>query len=549
MSILRSLIKDLLSRKPRSEQARVVKNLDISLSEQSQLDEGVAHYRKILAGKHDNTDALFNLALIDEGRGNENEAIAGFRRVIALDPRHHGAQLRLAHMLQMRCEWRGLDAMILNVRQAVHQNFSTRQEDFLSAFAFLGLPGATAAEQKLCAQRYARLEFQPPSLDAFRASLGFDFNRPRGDRIRIGYLSADFRRHPVAQLMVETFEQHDRKHFHITAYAYGRDDGSEMRRRLERTFDDFVDVREFTLEATARKIYEDRIDILVDLTGYTRDTRSAVLALRPAPIQVNFLGYPGTMGADFVDYIIADNFVIPPELEQHYSEKVMRMPDCFLPNNGGGARPAPASREEFGLPEDGVVFCCFNQPFKITQAFFDVWCRLLREVPGSVLWLSGRNAVATENLKREAAARGIGAERLVFATTFLSEEKHLARMRCADLFLDTSPYNAHTTCSEALAMGLPVVTCAGDTFASRVAGSMLTAIGAPELVSYSLDAYYQLALDLATHPDKLDVLRRKIIASRDSATWFDRARFTRNLEQCYTRMAEARTGAGGSVHS
>lgn len=546
MSILRSLIKDLLSRKPRQEQARLVKNLDIELSEQVQLDEGVAHYNEILAERPDDADALFNLALIAENRRDNDGAIAGFRRVLALNPAHHGAKLRLAHLLQMRCEWAGLDALVQDLRLAVQQPFTPRQEDFLSAFAFLALPDTTAAEQKLCAQRYARLEFQPPSLDEFRARLGFDFNRPRNDKIRIGYLSADFRQHPVAQLMADTFEQHDRNRFHVTAYAYGRDDSSPMRQRLEQAFDEFVDIRDFTLEASARKIYQDGIDILVDLTGYTLNTRSAVLALRPAPIQVNYLGYSGTMGADFVDYIIADNFVIPPELEQHYVEKVMRMAGCFLPPNGVRATPTP-TRQEHGLPETGFVFCCFNQPFKITAQFFDAWCRLLREIPGSVLWLSGRDPTATENLKREAAARGISEDRLVFASTSLSADKHLARMQCADLFLDTSPYNAHTTCSEALAMGLPVITCAGDTFASRVAGSMLTAIGAPELVTYSVDDYFRLAHDLATHPEKQAALRSKILATRDTASWFDRSQFTRNLEQCYAQMMDARAAATGNA--
>lgn len=548
MSILRSLIKDLLSRKPRDEQARRVKNFDYTLSELTQLEEGVAHYEQMVAANPDDVDSRYNLALLHEGQSRFDDAIAGFKRVLEQNPGHHGARLRLLNLKQKRCEWDGMDTAIEVLRQVVQQPFQPRQEDFLAPYAFLALPGTTPEEQQLCALRYTRLEYKPPNLDEIRNELGFDLDRAPGDKIRIGYLSADFRWHPVAVQAARVFELHDRDRFHITAYSTGRDDASGLRRRLEQSFDDFVDLRDVPLEEAARKIYGDRIDILVDLTAHTRNTKSAVLALRPAPIQVNFLGYPGTMGADFVDYIIADRFVIPPEAQEYYTEKVMWMGDCYLPSDDTRPRPAPLTRQECGLPEKGFVFCCLHQPFKITPAFFDTWCRLLREVPDSVLWLSGRNPIATANLKREAAARGVDPERLVVAATSWAEERHLARMQCADLFLDTSPYNAHSTCSEALWMGLPVLTCTGETFASRVAGSMLTTIGVPELITYSLDDYFKVALDLATHPEKCEEVRQKIRSNRDASSLFDSAHFTRDLEQCYLQMVEARKAAGSGAH-
>lgn len=337
--------------------------------------------------------------------------------------------------------------------------------------------------------------------------------------------------------MAEVFELHDRSRFHVTAYAYDTDESSAMRKRLEGAFDDFVDIRDNSYEEAARKIYADHIDILVDLTGHTQNSRSGILALRPAPIQVNYLGYPGTMGADFVDYLIADRFTIPPEKREHYTEKIVWMPDCFQANDCARPRPAAPHRKDCGLPEEGVVFCCFNQTLKITPEMFSIWCRLLMAVPGSILWLPASNPHVEANLRREAEFRGVVAVRLIMAP-LMHYAEHLARLQCADLFLDTLPFNAGTTCSDALWVGLPVVTCAGDAFASRMAGSLLTAIGIPELITYNLEDYYSLALDLATDRKKREGIRSKIIANRDTAPLFDSVQFTRNLEAAYTHMMD-----------
>ena len=436
--------------------------------------------------------------------------------------------------MQQLCKWDELIPLSEEVRRGVKQAALPTIENQIAPFSFLAVPGSTPLEQKICATNWAHSKFH--ALTALRKDMKFKFEQGNKHKLHIGYLSADFRDHPVAHLMAQIFELHDRERFHITAYSFGPDAAGPMRSRLEKAFDRFIDIKDLSHENAARRIYEDRIDILVDLMGYTKHFRSAILAMRPAPVQVNYLGYPGTMGADFIDYLIADRFIIPPELQQHYTEKVVWLPDSYMPRDRSGRRLPEPVRKECGLPEDGIVFCCFNQPFKLSPAVFDTWCRLLNAVPHSVLWLSACNPLAQANLLREAENRGVAASRLIWAPRLESMEEHLARIQCADLFLDTFPYNAHTTCSDALWMGLPVITCAGETFPSRVAGSLLTALGVPELVTYHPDDYYSLALELATNRNKYENIRSKIISNRDIAPLFDSKLFTRNLEAAYTEM-------------
>ncbi|MES2048074.1 MAG: tetratricopeptide repeat protein, partial [Pseudomonadota bacterium] len=409
-------------------------------------------------------ESLCNLAGILQEQGRRSEAIAYYRRALELSPNFNSARLNMIHQLQQVCDWQDLDANIALVCQHMREApFDVDSRD--SPFAFLALPGSTSFEQKLCAEKWTKSAYRSEIL--LKEQLNFHFNRPPNPKIKLGYLSADFHMHATAMLMAKIFELHDKERFHVTAYSYGPDDQSEMRLRLEDAFDEFVDIREESQVETAKRIYADGIDILVDLKGYTGDTRSGILALRAAPIQVNFLGYPGTMGADFVDYLIADRFIIPPESGQHYTEKLVYLPDCYQPNDRTRPKPQAPTRLSQQLPESGVVFCCFNQTYKITPQVFDVWCRLLIAVPDGILWLLSNTAETEANLRREASKRGVGSERLLFAPRVTMAE-HLARLQCADLFLDTLPYNAHTTCSEALWMGLPVVTCVGDPFASRV---------------------------------------------------------------------------------
>lgn len=518
-------------------------NLAAALDAQGRLDEAIVRFQQAVTIKSDDADIEHRLGNALFGRGRFKEAVVHYRKAVELKPEDGGCRLDLVHSLQQLCEWEGLDSNVELVRKSA---FETPAADAVlaSPFSFLMLPGATAEEQRRCAETWAQVMYRPRS--AGRVEPRFDFGRPGGERIHVGYLSSDFHHHATAHLMAQVFELHDRERFQITAYSYGPDDGSAMRKRIEKAFDRFVELRGRPDEEAARMIHADQVDILVDLKGYTQGSRSGILAFRPAPVQVNYLGYPGTMGASFVDYLIADGFIIPPEHEKDYTETVIRLPDCYQPNDRMRALPEAPSRKACGLPEDGLVFCSFNQTYKITPAMFDVWCRLLKAVPGSVMWLLASNPGAEANLKREAEARGVAADRIVMAPLVRPEE-HLARMQCADLFLDTAPCNAHTTCSDALWMGLPVVTWAGETFASRVAGSLLTAMGAPELITYSLEDYYALAHDLASDRAKRDDIRSKLVANRDTAALFDSERLTRNLEQAYLEMWRRWQGEASSI--
>jgi predicted O-linked N-acetylglucosamine transferase (SPINDLY family) len=359
------------------------------------------------------------------------------------------------------------------------------------------------------------------------------------DRIRIAYLSADFRSHAVSHLLAGLIERHDRARFETIALSFGPDDGSEMRSRLSSAFERFIDVSDKSDREIAAMLRGLEIDIAVDLMGYTQDSRTGIFALRAAPVQINYLGYPGTMGADFMDYILADRTVIPERQQGDYAEKVVCLPDSFQPNDDARriAERTP-TRAEAGLPERGFVYCSFNNNYKITPAVFDIWMRLLRKIEGSVLWLRHSSTATADNLRREAGARGIDASRIVFAGQTKRLEDHLARHRLADLFLDTLPYNAHTTASDALWAGLPVVTCLGTTYAGRVAASLLHAVGLPELITQSLEDYEALALRLAMETDTLSAIKAKLARNRATHPLFDTDRYRRHLESAYATMWE-----------
>jgi predicted O-linked N-acetylglucosamine transferase (SPINDLY family) len=362
--------------------------------------------------------------------------------------------------------------------------------------------------------------------------------RYRHDKIRVAYLSADYHSHATAYLAAGLFEAHDKSRFESTAISFGPDDSSAMRQRLTRAFDRFIDVCDKSDSAVAAMLREMEIDIAVDLKGFTQDARPGILAHRPAPVQVNYLGHPGTMGARYIDYLIADRTIVPEGQERCYSEKIVCLPKSYQANDRKRriAERTP-SRADEGLPETGFVFCSFNGSFKITPDVFDVWMRLLKLDEGSVLWLLDDNPAAVRNLKREAESRDVPACRLVFAPRRPLEE-HLARHRLADLFLDTLPCTAHTTASDALWAGLPVLTCWGNTFAGRVAASLLLAIGLPELVTGALGSYETMATMLIRQPAMLASLKERLAANRDIAPLFDTERFTRQLESAYVTMWE-----------
>ena len=335
----------------------------------------------------------------------------------------------------------------------------------------------------------------------------------------------------MAHHLAELFERHDRSRFEIIGVSFGADDKSEMRNRIVAAFDQFYDVRRKSDEEVAKLLKGLQIDIAVDLMGHTRHSRPGIFAYRPAPTQVNYLGYPGTMGAEFIDYIIADKMVAPFEHQPFYREKIVHLVDCYQVNDTKRniAERTP-TRQEAGLPETGFVFCCFNTNWKITPDVFNVWMRLLHAVEGSVFWLVRDNASAEQNLRKEAQQRGIDPSRLIFADR-LPLEQHLARHLLADLFLDTLPYNAHTTASVALWAGLPVVTRLGEAFAGRVAASLLNAIGLPELVTHSIEDYEALALQLARDPKLLEGYRNRLATNRLTHPLFDTDRFRRHIRR------------------
>lgn len=357
----------------------------------------------------------------------------------------------------------------------------------------------------------------------------------RPGRLRLGYLSGDFHQHATAILMAEMLEAHDRDRVEVTLYSHGPDDGTAMRARMVAACEHFVEVRHLSDDEAAQRIRDDAIDILVDLKGYTLDHRLQILARRPAPVQVSFLGYPGTTGAPFIDYVVGDPIVTPLTHAPHWSEKIAQMPVCYQPNDRQRALPPAPSRASLGLPEQALVLCGFNQPYKISPEVFDVWCALLHELPDAVLWLLQWNDVSVGHLQAEAAARGIEPQRLVFAPK-VAPADHIARLQQADLFIDTWPCNAHTTASDALWAGVPVVTRTGEVFASRVAASLVHAVGLGELACASTPEYEARILALAADPAARAALRARLVAARDDSPLFDSARFTRDFEALMARV-------------
>ena len=510
-------------------------NLGIVLRSQGRTEEAIESFRRSLELNPARAEVQNNLGSSYEALGHRSDALHHYRLAVQLNPAYHSARCNLLYQLLHTCQWEEELQTHIDILRAAVRSGGVTSTDRISPFAFSALPGVTAAEQKTCAMAWAASLLTPLARSS-SPEKAHQRNIPH-TTIHVGYLSADFYDHVVARHFVEVLERHDRRHFTISAYSYSPDDGSDLRKRLVRAVDSFVDIHHVAHEEAAAIIKNDGVQILVDLTGYTAHSRSTILAFRPAPIQVNYLGYPGTMGTKFVDYLIADNFIIPPGAEGDYLEQVLRLPGSYLPNDGNRTRPEPLRRRDCGLPDEGVVFCCFNQAYKITPEIFDVWCRLLHAVPDSVLWLRAFNPLVEQNFKREAQKRGVESARIIMAPSVPSEV-HLARLPCADLFLDTFPYNAHATCSDALWMGVPVITFSGGTFPSRVAGSLLHTLGVPELVAYSADEYFQRACTLAQDRSQRERIRGIIHVNRDTSPLYNSATFTRGLESLYGHMMQ-----------
>lgn len=532
-------------------------NLGNALAEQKLHEEALTCYEQALTVQPQMIKALVDAANILQALQRHDEARTYLERALVTDPKrpdlylHHGMILRLLgrnqdalqafeqarrlnpglplidglhlHLKMTLSDWQDYDVLTEALRQKVRQGQAAT-----TPFSFLALP-SSSTEQRQAASTHVTTRHPPQS----PLWTGEKYNHKK---IRLAYLSADYHDHATTHLMAGLFEHHDRKTFELTAISFGRADNTPFRQRLEKSFDHFIDVRHMSDMQVAQMLREREIDIAVDLKGFTQDARCDILAYRPAPVQVNYLGYPGTMGAPYIDYIIADPVVIPPDHQQFYSEKIVCLRHSYQVNDRNRviAEQTP-TRANCGLPDDAFVFCCFNNNYKITPDIFDIWMRLLQTVPGSVLWLYEKYSEATQNMKREAEKRGVSSDRLVFARKMPLAD-HLARHRLADLFLDTLPYNAHTTASDALWAGLPVLTCQGDTFASRVAASLLSAVNLPELITTSLVEYESQALELARDTQKLTAIKTKLKDNRDTCPLFDTALFTQHLESAYKAM-------------
>ncbi len=489
-------------------------------------DQAIASYEKALNLEPNLAEAWLGRGGVFVDLKRYDEAVASFDKALALEPDLNGAEGARLHYKMHLCDWTDLSAERQHLISSVKKGKANA-----SPFSLIAI-STSGDDQLKCAKTWVGKEYPAPPNPIWNGEIY------RHDRIRVAYVSADFYLHATAHLIAGMLECHDRTRFETTGISIGPSDDSELRNRLENGFECFLDGNPLSDDEIAHQIKQKQIDILVDLKGFTQHARAAIFSRRPAPIQVSYLGFPATMGADFIDYLVADRTVVPESHQQHFSEKIVYLPHSYQANDAKRAISEKSFlRQEMGLKDDSFVFCCFNNSFKILPETFDGWVRILKQVDGSVLWLLEGAATAAENLKEEARRRGLNAERLVFAPR-MPPSDHLARHRCADLFLDTLPYNAHTTASDALWAGVPVLTQIGETFAGRVAASLLNAVGLPELVTSTNQQYEELAIDLAINREKLAALKSKLAHNRSTMPLFDTQLFTRHLERSYEAMFE-----------
>jgi predicted O-linked N-acetylglucosamine transferase (SPINDLY family) len=502
-------------------------NRGIVLKELKQWDAAIANYDEAIALRPDHAGAFNNRGSALHDLKRYDAAIESYDQALALKP-------DIAFVFGMRqyakmqiCDWSRYEAEVAELTTRIERGEPTE-----NPFCLLAISGSPQLQKK-AAEIWVRRKCPP------NGALPPIARYVEHDKLRIGYFSADFRDHPVSMLAAEFIETHDRSRYEVTAFSFGPDTQDAMRRRMQSAFDRFIDVRGQSDREVALLARTMEIDVAVDLGGFTQDCRPNIFALRSAPLQVSYLGFAATMGAPYMDYLMADSVIVPEHRRHDYAEKILYLPNSCLPRDSTRtAADRVFTREELGLPPRGFVFCCFNANHKITPATFDAWMRILRRVDGSVLWLAESNSRAAGNLRQEAVNRGVSAERVVFAKRVPSLAEHLARHRAADLFLDTLPCNAHTTASDALWAGLPVLTCMGEAFASRMAASLLQAIRMPELITSTQAQFEDLAVDLAGHPQRLSGIRQELAGNRLRTPLFDTQLFTRHLEAAYTKIYE-----------
>jgi predicted O-linked N-acetylglucosamine transferase (SPINDLY family) len=506
--------------------AEACKNRGNALIHLRRASDALASFDQALGLRPGYAEALYGRAHALSELKRDEEAIAAYKVLLGMRPDHPYGLGMLLHAKRTACDWQDQPRIVADVTEGVREG-----RRVVTPLAFLAV-SESEQDNAQCARILTGDRFKPSAQPLWRGE------RYRHDRIRLVYLSADFGAHAVATQIAGVFERHDRSRFETIAMSYRRDDKSEMRARLERAFDRFIDIEGKGDGEAAAQIRGLEADIVIDLTGLTDRCRPGILALRPAGLQVQHLGFAGTLGADYVDYVIADSIVIPQANQRHYTEKVVYLPDTYMPTDSGRAIAARPSRAEAGLPDKGFVFCAFNNSYKFSPDVFDIWMRLLKAIEGSVLWLPRMNDTTQRNLVREAETRGVQRERLVFAAYAPSGAEHLARLSLADLFLDTRSYNAHSSATDALWAGVPVLTQPTDTFAGRVGASVLNACGLPELIAESDSSYEGVALRLAQDQEALAEVKARLMGNRSTCALFDTARFTRHLEAAYSTMVE-----------
>jgi predicted O-linked N-acetylglucosamine transferase (SPINDLY family) len=513
--------------KIRPDFAEAYNNRGLALLDLKRLEEALDCFASALKIRPDFAEVYNNRGLALQELKRFEEALDSYAHALMVGPDCDWSYGNWLHMKMLLCDWSNFDSQIADLAAKIQ-----RAEKTTPPFPVLSLIDCLSLHRQAAEIWVSEKCPLSPLLPAIA-------KRARHEGIRVGYFSGDYRNHPVSFLTAQMFESHDRSRFEAIAFSFGPDTQDEMRRRMERAFDRFIDVRGKSDLDIVRLARSMELDIAVDLGGYTEGCRPNLFALRAAPLQVSYLGYPGTSGSHCIDYLVADLTLIPREEQRHYSEKIIYLPGSYQVNDSARAiSDSTFTREEFGLPPTGFVFCCFNNCYKIVPACFDAWMRIVIHVPGSVLWLSDLNPLAKENLRREAERRGVSAERLVFAQRMPSLPDHLARQRLADLFLDTLPYNAHTTASDALWAGLPVLTRMGESFAARVAASLLNDIGLPELVTSTEEQYEATAIELASNPGQLAEIKDKLRRNRLEMPLFDTEGFTTHLENAYTQIYE-----------
>jgi predicted O-linked N-acetylglucosamine transferase (SPINDLY family) len=532
-------------------------NLGITQMELGQLDIAVKSFEAVLFVNSNYEEAYNNLGIVLNMQGKVNAAIKCYKKAINIKPNYaeaysnlgnlmidlkqlenaadnylHAYELKpeipynlgnIIHTKMHLSDWNVLEIFIEKLKDKIHKTHRV-----IDPFSLLAIIDNPQLHQK-AAEIYINDKY-PKNHD-----LPLIKKYPRHKKIRIGYFSPDFRVHPVANLTAELYEIHDRSSFEVHAFSFGPDTNDEMNLRIKAGVDFFHDVQSMSHKEVALLSRSLELDIAIDLGGFTQDTRTEIFAMQAAPIQVNYLGYSSTMGAEYIDYIIADKILIPEDKRQHYSEKVVYMPDSFMVNDKS---IRTFTREEMGLPNNGFIFSCFNHHYKITPSVFTGWMRILSKVDGSVLWLASGNKTGISNLRKEAEKNNIDGSRLIFATRLDLREDHLSRIKLADLFLDTLPYNAHATTSDALQVGLPVLTCVGESFASRVAASLINSVNLPELITNNHEEYEKLAIELATKPEKLKNIKEKLDSNLTSSPLYDTPLYVKQLEMAFEEMYE-----------